>query len=148
MVKMVGYMITWTTYGTWLQGEEKGYVKDGKVLVKNKNLKRANQASQKEKTVRLTKQNRKVATEAILGEAKRLGQKIYSMAVCSNHVHIVVDGIDETIGVIVGRYKRAAAAALKTNGLTGKVWTRGYDKRYCFDENSLKERIKYVRKHD
>jgi hypothetical protein len=29
MSKTVGYMVTWTTYGTWLQGEKKGFVKDG-----------------------------------------------------------------------------------------------------------------------
>ena len=32
MVKTLGYMVTWTTYGTWLQGDEQGYVKKGKVL--------------------------------------------------------------------------------------------------------------------
>ncbi len=25
MGKVIGYMVTWTTYGTWLQGEEKGF---------------------------------------------------------------------------------------------------------------------------
>jgi len=28
--KIIGCMLTWTTYGTWLQEDEKGYVKDGK----------------------------------------------------------------------------------------------------------------------
>ena len=27
MSDMVGYMLTWTTYGTWLQGDERGWVK-------------------------------------------------------------------------------------------------------------------------
>ena len=31
MAKTLGYMITWTTYGTWLQGDERGYVKDGNI---------------------------------------------------------------------------------------------------------------------
>jgi len=31
MAKTLGYMITWTTYGTWLQGGEKGFVKNGVV---------------------------------------------------------------------------------------------------------------------
>jgi len=38
MPRTVGYMITWTTYGTWLQGDERGYVKNGKVLRENKRL--------------------------------------------------------------------------------------------------------------
>ena len=31
MAKTLGYLITWTTYGTWLQGDERGYAKKGKV---------------------------------------------------------------------------------------------------------------------
>lgn len=29
MVRMIAYMLTWTTYGTWLQGDKRRYVKDG-----------------------------------------------------------------------------------------------------------------------
>ncbi len=29
MASMIGYMLTWTTYGTWLRGDKRGYVKDG-----------------------------------------------------------------------------------------------------------------------
>jgi len=28
MARMIGYMLTWTTYRTWLQGDKRGYVKD------------------------------------------------------------------------------------------------------------------------
>ena len=52
--------------------------------------------------------------------------------------------IEET----VRRYKNASTVALREKGLEGKVWTRGYDKRFCFDEASLEERIRYVQGHD
>ena len=42
MGKMLGYMITWTTYGTWLQGDKRGYVKDGKIYKKNPQLEQKN----------------------------------------------------------------------------------------------------------
>jgi len=32
MSKLVGYMVTWTTYGSWLQGDKRGFVKDGKIF--------------------------------------------------------------------------------------------------------------------
>jgi len=47
MKRTIGYMITWTTYGSWLQGEKKGYVKNGKILAQNDKLKSANQRQQK-----------------------------------------------------------------------------------------------------
>jgi len=48
------------------------------------------------------------------------------------------------------RQKNAAAfdrVALQAKGFVGRVWTRGYDKRYCFDEESLKDRMDYVGRH-
>ncbi len=148
MGRMIGYMFTWTTYGTWLQGDMRGYVKNGKVLRGNENLQTTNRRSQKDKLVRLTKENRQIVRKAILKESERLGQTIYSIAVCSNHVHIVANRIDEKIGKVAGRYKRAGTAALKENGFIGKVWTKGYDKRFCFDEKSLRDKINYVRRHN
>jgi len=140
-------MITWTTYGTWLQGDERGYVKDGKVLEGNKNLQMANRMAQKEATVRLAKANRQIVRDAILEESERLGQKIYSVAVCSEHVHVVAECVGEKVGKVAGRYKKAATSALRNAGLTGRIWTKGYDKRFCFDEKSLKSRIDYVMRH-
>ncbi len=40
MTKTVGYMITWTTYGTWLQGDKKGFVKEGKIRGENVAIKK------------------------------------------------------------------------------------------------------------
>lgn len=148
MGRMIGYMITWTTYGTWLQGDMRGYVKNGKVLRGNKKLQEANRMSQKDKSVRLTRANREIVRKAILKEAEKLGQTIYSMVVCSNHVHMVANRIEITIEKVAGRYKRAGTVALKGNGFTGKVWTKGFDKRFCFDEKSLKDKIDYVRRHN
>ena len=32
MANALGYMATWTTYGSWLQGDKRRFVKDGKIL--------------------------------------------------------------------------------------------------------------------
>ena len=148
MGKMVGYMITWTTYGTWLQGDERGYVKEGEVFCGNAGLERANVVKMKGKAVILDKKSCAIVREAILKAAERAGQVIYSLAVCSRHVHLAAGGIDETVGKTAGRYRRAATRALRANGFVGKVWTKGFDKRYCFDEVSLKKRIEYVERHN
>ncbi len=140
-------MITWTTYGTWLQGDGRGYVKDGKIFGANEKLEKINRSRQIGKAVRLNKKNREIITKAILEEAKKTGQTILASAVCSNHIHIVVDCVDETIAVIAARYKRAGSAALGAKGFVGKVWTRGYDKRYCFDSECLQKRVDYVKGH-
>jgi len=60
---------------------------------------------------------------------------------------MVVGVIDKPIETAVARYKRAATKALRSKGITGKVWTKGYDKRFCFDQKALRERVKYVEGH-
>ena len=118
-------MVTWTTYGTWLQGSKRGYVKDGEVRGASRELKKANRKRQKGKRFVLTKVNRETVRKAIVDEATRLGQRIHAMVIGATHVHIVVDVIDESVETAVARYKRGALKALRAGGIRGKVWTRG-----------------------
>ena len=73
MARMIGYMLTWTTYGTWLQGDKRGYVKDGEVLEEDRRLYEANQGRLKVRARRLDKRDKIVVRDSILSEAKRLG---------------------------------------------------------------------------
>ena len=66
-------------------------MKEGNMLESNRNLLKMNKSKQARETVRLNKGQRQVVKEAIKKEAEKLGQRIYSIGVCSNHVHIVVD---------------------------------------------------------
>ncbi|MFA5423412.1 MAG: transposase [Phycisphaerae bacterium] len=148
MGKLIGYMVTWTTYGTWLQGDKRGYVKNGKILEPDPELEKANQRQQSFDKVTLTSLQREIIKSVILSEAKQIGQKIFAIAVCSNHVHILVEAINKTPSYITGRYKRAGTIAMLRAGFKGKLWTQGFDKRYCFDEDSLQKRIQYIEKHN
>jgi len=73
MAKTLGYMITFTTYGTWLQGDERGYVKDAIIRPENERLKQANRQSQVQNAVRLSEAQQKAVREAILREAASRG---------------------------------------------------------------------------
>jgi REP element-mobilizing transposase RayT len=147
MANTLGYMLTWTTYGTWLQGDKRGYVKKGETLPGDKKLLEANKNNQSEETVRLTPQQKKIVHEAILNQADAIGQKVLALAVYSNHVHLVAEYIPKPVCDIVAYYKKAARLALKEVGISGKLWTTGYDKRYCFDKKTLEQKIKYVQDH-
>ena len=147
MAKMIGFMATWTTYGTWLQGNEKGYVKNGTILEKDAKLEKANRELLKHEKIKIPKGLRKTVKNAILKEAEEINQKVYAIAVCSNHVHIVVESIDKRCGYSVGRFKRAATKALRKFGFADIVWTKGFDKRYCYHQHELEMKIKYVNQH-
>ena len=148
MGKMVGYMVTWTAYGTWLQGDKRGYVMKGEVRKENQKLREMNDTNLLGKTVKLTKAERKIIEEAIVKEAAKWGQQIHAISASSKHVHIVLGYNGRDIGRSVRRYKNAAYFTLRRNGHVGRLWTKGYDKRYCFEEKSLRARIAYVEKHN
>ena len=148
MAKTLGYMVTFTTYGTWLQGDERGYVKKGRIYPENMVLKQINQQLQSQEAVILSKVQQQIVRRAITKEAVAREQKIYALSVRPNHVHIVVQNTRQPVSNVVAYYKKAARIALKAAGHNGKLWTRGYDKRFCFDEESLEQRIKYVRSHN
>ena len=147
MGKMIGYMITWTTYGSWLQGDERGYVKDSKTLMQNNKLKMANIGLQKYPSVKLNQQQKQIAERAIIEESERINQRLFAIAVCSNHVHIVASVSKESIEQVVHRYKYSATSALHESGMQGKIWSKGFDKRFCFTDFDLQTRIKYVQSH-
>ncbi len=148
MAKMLAFMITWTTYGTWLQGDERQYVKKGKTLPANDSLAKSNKESLAKAPVKLSKTQRKIVAEAILAKAERYSHKILALAVCSDHIHVLVGYTPFSIGRIVAHYKNAAQAALRECGISGRVWTKGFDKRYCYDDESIERRIAYVNAHN
>ncbi|HAL46107.1 MAG: hypothetical protein A2Y12_06705 [Planctomycetes bacterium GWF2_42_9] len=148
MQKLLAYMITWTTYGTWLQGDERGYVKDGEVLSANPALEKSNLSSITQQITKLNPQQKIKAQNAIIEEAKRINHKIYAIAVCSNHIHIVAENNQIPMSQVVSRYKNIATAALKHTGLMDKIWSKGFDKRFCYDIKEINARIDYVNNHN
>ena len=148
MAKTLGYMITWTTYGTWLQGDGRGYVKNGHTYHSNKALMQRNKKLQAQDMVKLSRNQQQVVRKAINEEAESQDQRIYALSVQSNHVHIVAKYTREPISKIVAYYKKSARLALKAAGHNGNLWTKGYDKRFCFDRAALEQRIKYVQGHN
>ena len=146
--KLIGYMITWTTYGSWLQGDKRKYVKNGKILGPNEKLKSANQSLQKYPTVKLSSRQKQIVEKAILKEAGRVNHRIFTIAVRSNHVHIVASVSRESIEQAVHRYKYSATLALRKLGIQGNIWSKGFDKRFCFTDRELETKVKYVKSHN
>jgi REP element-mobilizing transposase RayT len=140
-------MITWTTYGTWLQGDKRGYVKDGKILFKNDALLQSNLKKLKNPATRFDAEHCAIIRRAILNKAREIRQQIYAISVCSSHVHIVAERTNESIEKVVSFYKNAARLALRSRGFDGRIWTKGFDKRFCFNREELENKIKYVANH-
>jgi REP element-mobilizing transposase RayT len=148
MAGIVGYMVTWTTYGTWLQGDRRGYVKNGQILPPDEKIKTANRKLQRYQTITLTKKEREIIRRTIFAEASGAGHTIHVIAVCSNHVNLVAEPCRYSIEQIISRYKNKEMFALRKLGRSARLWTKGFDKRFCFTKEDLAARVAYVQKHN
>ena len=111
MGKIIGYMLTWTRYGSWLQGDKRGYVKDGNTLQANAALLQSNLKRLKRAVMRFDTEQCVIVRRAIVKKAEEMRQQIYAIAVCSSHVHIVAERTNESIENVVSYYKNVARLA-------------------------------------
>ena len=142
--------ITWTTYGSWLPGDARGWRK----------WKRGEQQPQplledwcknrmKEKPVILDAQHREAIEEVIGEHARHRGWKLHAVSVRSNHVHVVVTVVPKIIktnragdGIKRVRDELKANATrvlrqLETPMANDKVWTKGGDVQIIDAEDDL-----------
>ena len=150
MQKLIGYMLTWTTHGTWLQGDKRGWVDNGEILKANKKLETMNVERLKNAPVRLKHKEKEIVENYIFEQGQKGNDKIRAVSVQSNHIHVVVEGSCEDIGAVVRKYKAGTIMALRRAGFDHdrKIWGKGFDKRYCYDNKDLDSRIRYVTKHN
>ena len=91
--------------------------------------------------------NELLAVGQFIGESltARLKQRKYGLTVQIWHVHLVVGASSEPLSTVVKCAKDAVRLGLRVNQ---PIWTKGYDKRYYFDEQSVRRRIEYVERHN
>lgn len=77
--------------------------------------------------------------------ATRLAAPIFALHVGTWHVHLVVGIQPSDVPAAAKCMKDAVRYGLEPGR---PIWTDGYDKRYCFDEASLRSRIRYVERHN
>jgi hypothetical protein len=139
-------MFTMTTYGTWLRGDARGWVDDGIVYPPDPILEEIDRASMKHSTF-LFDLDRWREIGSFIGNSlrQRLQLRIAALAVRSWHVHFVVGATEADVATIAKCCKDSVRWGLRINR---PIWTVGYDKRFCFDERSVRARIAYVERHN
>jgi REP element-mobilizing transposase RayT len=144
MANTLGYMVTWTTYGSWLQGDKRRYVKDGSILPPDSEINEANLRNLQKPPVLLTPAQKQIVNQAIADKAEKLRQNILAVSIGRKHVHLVIAYDGTPIESSVRHYKNASLVALRKEGFAGRVWSTGFHKRFCFDERALQNCINYV----
>jgi REP element-mobilizing transposase RayT len=147
----LAYLITFTTYGTWLHGDKRGSVdrehnKYGDEYLPGKeSFEQQDCKLLKNNIVTLAAKDRDIVLAAILSQCEFRGWFAHSVHVRSNHIHIVVSSIEEP-EKIMSVLKAYSTRALRVSGvLRSKFWTKHGSTRYLWTKERLYTAIKYVR---
>ena len=134
----LAYFITYTTYGTWLHGVERGSIirKEGTTfsLPPQENLNHYEHHRLKSSPMLLNTSQRKIILDVVIKHCEIRNWRLFAAHVRTNHVHIVVKS-SKSIDQTTEEFKSWATRMLRKDGLTNhKVWTSGSSKKYIFKE--------------
>jgi len=142
----LAYHITWTTYGTWLSGDERGWVKGGEPGVRDADpvIEAAMRARMSDDPVVLTDEQRELVETTIRKHAAVRGWHIHTLNVRTNHVHVVVTA-DRHPDEVMEQFKAWCSRRLSEQlGRKRKWWTEHGSTKWINDEAYLDNAIRYV----
>ena len=151
----LAYLITFTTYGTWLHGDERASVDrrhniPGTPYVDpDPRRLRYETTMRKHPPVMLGPDRRAVVHEAIAAVCERRDWTLHALNVRSNHVHVVVSA-PQPPERVMNDFKSWATRGLVTAGLVRRgtaVWTRHGSTRYLWKPCDLVDACEYVCEH-
>ncbi len=125
------YFLTFSTYGSYLLGREKGSYRWNSFYVKpNQGLRRYMERRLNESSVMLSFKKRALIHDAFMASACLFGWEIDALNVRTRHVHIVLFTSNGESGEeIVRKLKTGATYALQKNGFRvvgSRVWTKSF----------------------
>src|SRR5437762_11152948 len=139
----IAFFSTWTTYGTWLPGDPRGWYHHGRGLREPDALLRFEATLvMTESAVTLAADERRLVEKTIVDHCAIRGWLLHAVNCRSNHVHVVVTAADRAIEAPREQFKSWCTRKLKEfDSLRKNWWTqRGWDN-YIDDEEHLADVI-------
>ncbi|MBI4718240.1 MAG: transposase [Planctomycetes bacterium] len=160
------YLLTWTTYGTWLPGDERGFV--GRVpdagcghVIHNipgepydadePRLRTDAKRRTKGPSVRLTAEQAHDCVKAFHEVCDKYALTIHAGAVMANHVHLVVSSPESEGARLLNLFKGVSSRRLGQRfgkQASGSWWTTGGSRRLLLNERAFENAVNYVRNQE
>ena len=143
----LAYFLTWTTYGTWLPGDERGWNRKGEhdSLPWNMAKQESAAADLKESPFVLSTTDRNLVETTIRKHCEIRDWELRAVSVRSNHVHIVVTASATKPETAVAQFKAWCTRNLKSSHPDReRFWTEGASTRWINDDTSLASAIEYT----
>ncbi|MGB7326770.1 MAG: hypothetical protein WBD31_17980 [Rubripirellula sp.] len=146
--KPLAYFITWTVYGTWLQGDERGWRRYRGGHEKPQPL-LADWGRERllHPVVLLDEHRRKLVSETIEYHCSLRGWKLWVASPRTNHVHSVVTARDCSGAKVRDQFKAYCTRMLRAADPLFRdrpVWSRGGDWQSINSEDGLATVVQYA----
>jgi REP element-mobilizing transposase RayT len=147
------FLLTWTTYGTWLPGDERGWVNaatSGPAEPVNKgDVTKLNQSRDRlrDEPVVLNVERRNVVERSIREVCKHRNWRLLAVNVRSKHVHVVVAAPEHTPERVMNALKSWSSRRLNESFpqlARRNWWTRHGSTRWINHEDDAQSAIHYV----
>ena len=147
MNDFVTYFITWTTYGTWLPGDSRGWRKWKTGDQPPQPLLEAWCRNRMSESPVILNDVQRDKVESVCREHARIrGWHLHAVNARSNHVHLAVTA-DKKPELVRDQFKANSTRVLRQNpdAITNeRIWTRGGDCEVVDGEDSLERVIQYI----
>jgi REP element-mobilizing transposase RayT len=150
----IAYFLTWTTYGTWLPGDVRGWVaKPGLFRGPNAELEAAAQSLMTEPALTLDLDQRRVVEKTISEHCAIRSWHLHAVNCRTEHVHVVVTAPHRDPEVVMDQFKAWCTRRLKdldrrrygsAATIRNNWWTQRGSKRKFYDEKGLFGAIDYA----
>ncbi len=148
----LAFFLTWPTYGTWLPGDERGWVQHGEGFQLPDPIRKLEaEAVMSEDACCLDREQRRLVEQTIAKHCEIRGWKFHAVNCRTNHLHIVVsadrhpDEVREQFKAWCTRRLKELERRRSAPNVRQKWWAERGSRRYLGDEDSLEAAILYVR---
>jgi REP element-mobilizing transposase RayT len=159
MPEPLAHFLTWATYGTWLPGDERGWIEYRRGWqLPDPARKLEAEAKMTEDACRLDADQRRLVEQQVAETCAIRGWQLHAVNCRSNHVHVVVTADrppklvrNQLKAWCTRRLKEAEARQQQAQGGAIRIsirenwWAERGSQRYINDEDGLEAAILYVR---
>jgi len=145
--KPIAYFLTWTTYGTWLPGDNRGWNRKGdfESLPPDQLTNESAKARLDEIPFLISVGDKPIVESTIRRHCRIRNWELHAINVRSNHVHVVTTAPTYQPTVVASQFKAWCTRELKPNHPGRKLfWTQGASYRWLNQQSELASSIEYV----
>jgi REP element-mobilizing transposase RayT len=141
----IAYFMTWTTYGTWMPGDQRGWWRGHDFHRQNDLMCDMSVSNMKESAFTLSPDQRGIVEATLTRHCEIRSWALHTANARTNHIHVVVTAPGCTPKTVRDQFKAWCTRRLQpTSPTRERFWTEGASCRWINHEEDLQAAINYV----